>query len=80
MSLIEKLIKPKIYDMALFDWIMTILFALYVSYKYNNDKYDNVIFIKSIFIMIILAITAHYIFNIDTKFNYYLGLSNNPKR
>ena len=80
MSFIEKLRKPKIYDMALFDWIMTILFALYASYKYNNDRYDNIIFIKSIFIMIILSVSTHYIFKIDTKFNYYLGLSNNPKR
>lgn len=80
MSLIEKLRKPKIYDMAIFDWIMSIIITLYISYKYNNNKYDNIIFIKSIFIMIITAVMTHYVFNIDTKFNYYLGISNNPKR
>jgi len=80
MNIIEKLRKPKILDMALFDWIISILVTLYISYKINNNKYDNIIFIKSLFIMIILAITIHYIFNIDTKLNYYLGISNNPKR
>jgi hypothetical protein len=80
MSLIEKLRKPKIFDMALFDWVMTILLTLYISYKINNNKYDNVIFIKSLIIMIIFAVSIHYIFDIDTKFNYYLGLNDNPKR
>jgi hypothetical protein len=80
MSLIEKLRKPKIFDMALFDWTMSILITLYISYKYNNDKYDNIIFLKSLFIMVILAVSIHFIFNIDTKFNYYLGLNDNPKR
>ena len=80
MSLIEKLRKPKIFDMALFDWVASILLTLYISYKYNDDKYDNIIFIKSLIIMIIFAVSIHYIFNIDTKFNYYLGLSNDPKR
>jgi hypothetical protein len=80
MSLIEKLRKPKIFDMALFDWVSSILLTLYISYKYNNDKYDNIIFIKSLIIMIILAVSIHYIFNINTKFNYYLGLNDNPKR
>ena len=66
--------------MALFDWVASILLTLYISYKYNDDKYDNIIFIKSLIIMIIFAVSIHYIFNIDTKFNYYLGLSNDPKR
>ena len=66
--------------MALFDWVMTILITLYISIKYNNNKYDKIVFIKSLFIMILLAITIHYIFNIDTKLNYYLGISNDPKR
>ncbi len=80
MSLIEELRKPKILDMAIFDWIMSILLTLYISYKYNNDKYDNIIFIKSLIIMVVIAVSTHYIFGIDTKFNYYLGISNNPKR
>ena len=80
MSLIEKLRKPKIFDMAMFDWIMTILFTIFISYKYNNDKYDNIIFFKIFFIVILLAVSIHYIFNIDTKFNYYLGLNDQPKR
>ena len=80
MDIIKQLRQPKIYQMVLFDWIMSILITLYISYKYNNNKYDNIIFIKAILIMIILAITIHYIFNVDTKLNYYIGLSNDPKR
>jgi len=80
MNIIEQLRKPKIFKMALFDWIMTILITYYISYKYNNNKYDNIIFIKFLLMMILFAISIHYIFNIDTKLNYYLGISNDPKR
>jgi hypothetical protein len=76
---IDKLRKPKIFNMALFDWIATILvgglIGMALSKKYTNDYYDKKYIIWSIIIVIILAPIAHVLFKTPTMFNYYLGLN-----
>ncbi len=82
MELITTLRQYKIFDMAIFDWLATLicayLFAIFVHNK-NNIKIDKTkyIILTTIF-FIILSIYIHVTFNIDTMFGYYLGLSNLP--
>jgi hypothetical protein len=65
----------KLLDIAVFDVIMTFLFAV-VLQKYYIKKIN---IITLFLILIIIAIFVHYIFNIPTKLNYYLSLSKDPR-
>ena len=86
MSFIDELRKPKIPltgGMVLFDWIMTILGALLITYTFHRPNLmieeDLTAFLYSLMILIILSIVLHYLLDIPTVSNYYLGLSKNPR-
>lgn len=72
--IIKKLREPKLFGFVLFDWISTILAALLISHFTNINGF------LILFILLALSVFLHYIFKIDTKTNYYLGLSNLPVR
>jgi hypothetical protein len=65
----------KLLDIAIFDVVMTFLFAIVLQKYYIK----NINVITLFLILIIIAIFVHYIFNIPTKLNYYLNLSKDPR-
>ena len=65
----------KLLDIAIFDVVMTFLFAVVLQKYYIK----NINVITLFLILIIIAIFVHYIFNIPTKLNYYLNLSKDPR-
>ena len=75
-TLIDKLRKPKFINMAIFDIVATFIGALFLAkmfYKHKNNFWLSTIIIFTI--LIILGIIIHYMFNIPTMLNYYLGLN-----
>ena len=82
MDIITILRTPKIFDMALFDWFSVFLGIYYIN-EYLVKKYSiknrNQLDFFVLTIMILLGIFTHNIFNIKTKFNYYMGLSEDPR-
>lgn len=83
MNLIQTLRKPKIFGMAIFDWVMTFLgsyLLTYLIYTYYH-KYDfttlyTIVTIK----LVILGIFMHWILGVKTMLGYYLGINSKPLR
>jgi hypothetical protein len=69
---IATLREPRIGGFVIFDHLLTILSVYGISNLFNVDLYIVAI------VLIILSIALHYIFNINTTTNHYLGLSQAP--
>jgi len=73
-TIIDKLRQPKIFNMALFDWICTFIAAIVICYfAYKKIDVTHVLIIFGI--LIIAAILIHKLFGINTMLNAYLGLN-----
>lgn len=75
---IKILRQPKIFNMALFDWTLTFIGAYIIYNILYRNKYINqtIINLTIIFVCtVIIGVFVHYILNIPTMFNYYLGLN-----
>ena len=72
-SFIDRLRGPKIFNMAIFDWVCTIIAAWIIAAAYSDNTLKSFVYI--LIILVILAILVHKIFNIPTMLNYYLGLN-----
>lgn len=73
-TLIDRLRGPKIFNMAVFDWVATIIGACIICYfYYGSISLPNTLFI--LVLLILVAIIVHYIFKIPTMLNAYLGLN-----
>lgn len=75
-STIDTLRQPKIFNMAIFDWIATLI-VIYVIAYYSQPISSNFwsYYLGLCFIGVLLAIVIHWYFSIPTMFNYYLGLN-----
>lgn len=73
MTLIDTLRGPKFFDMAIFDWVATIAVAIGIWH------FTEINFIMILVSLIALAIIMHVAFNVKSKMNYYLGLSEDPR-
>ena len=77
MSLITTLRKPRIFKIALFDVITSIL-GLFMIFKFIFKIKHS--FLIAILLTFPIGILVHYVFKIPTTLNYYLGLSKKPKQ
>jgi hypothetical protein len=73
MSIINQLRRPKFFNMAIFDFLMTFLVAILI-WKYFDYKSYSELFLIFLF-LIIIAIVVHWITNTPTMLNYYLGIN-----
>lgn len=71
--------QPKMLDMALFDWVASLLGAFLVG-KYVFRMSGTLQWGTFIILWILLGVVVHYVLGIDTMFGYYLGLNGKPKR
>ena len=79
---IQKLRVYRFYNMAILDWLLTIIGAYILAVfidKYITNISFIVIFVYTLIFLIILAIYLHWLFNIKTTLGYYLGINNMPK-
>lgn len=85
-SLIQHIRQYRIAKMAIFDWVITIIPLFILSwlmyYKWNIGNKLSFIFILFMVILlgIIIGIVVHKILNVPTMLNYYLGISEKPKK
>lgn len=80
-TIIQILRSYRIYGMAIFDWIITLLGA-YILAKllapyFRSENFYRVFF-NITFGLIIIAIFLHKMLNINTMLGYYLGLNEMP--
>jgi hypothetical protein len=73
-SFIDKMRRPKIFRMAIFDWALTILGILFVIAYFGLTGATAVAASVGI---IATGVGVHKILGVDTQFGYYLGL--NPR-
>jgi len=79
MTLIKTLRTPKLFNIAIFDCVATLISAILIGkyiFKFNN------IFDMTIWIIIVFAfgVFIHYLFDINTMVGYYLGINDKPDR
>ena len=69
MTFIESLRKPKIFKMAVFDLSGIALIALITAkyFKYN--------FFIVFYILMVIGVFTHFVFDIPTQLNYYIGIN-----
>ena len=78
-GLIDTLRKPKIIDMSIFDWVMTLLVGyLLAIYIFNLTDIYLILYFEML--VILLGIITHKIFGINTMLGYYIGLNPKPIR
>ena len=73
-SFIDKARSYRIFKIALFDLILSFVLMIWIL------SYFGISWQTAVLLTIPVGIVSHYIFNVDTQLNYYLGLSNEPKR
>lgn len=78
-STIDRLRKPKLYGMAIFDWLASLLGA-YIVGEYALKLHNLEQWIVFVIVWIVIGILAHVLSGTPTMFNYYLGLSEKPIR
>ena len=69
MTIIETLRKPKIFKMAVFDLSGVAFIALMISIYYNYN------FLLTFIVLMTIGVFTHFIFDIPTQLNYYIGLN-----
>jgi hypothetical protein len=80
-NILDKLRKPKIFDMSIFDWATSLIAAYYFGIYFCNMKNKSTedwLFFFTIWTLV--GILIHKLFNIDTQLGYYLGLNKKPIR
>jgi hypothetical protein len=70
MSAIAKLRSVHVADMAVFDWVATLLGAIVLA-KMMGTSHVAGVFVA----LVIVAIIAHKAFDVPTRLNSYLGLA-----
>jgi uncharacterized membrane protein YcaP (DUF421 family) len=75
MSWIETLREPKILDMSIFDWVISLVVAALVG-KWLGIKQWPLFLV----VWIAFGIWAHWLFGIKTMLGYYVGLNEKPER
>jgi hypothetical protein len=73
MNMLKKIREPKLFDIALFDLLGTAAVSAFISDQYKYPRY------KGILLGIGSGIIVHQLLGVDTKLNYYVGLSNDPR-
>ena len=78
-NFLDKLRKPKVAGMSIFDHVATLVVAIIIGVlvnHYNPFASSVVLNIFIIFILlIVLGIIIHKLFRVPTMLNYYLGLN-----
>lgn len=78
-STIQRLRKPKILNMSIFDWVTSLLAAFLIGfYGFHLKGVKNwAIFIAA---WIVFGILTHWVFGVNTMLGYYLGINPIPQR
>ena len=75
---IQALRKPKLLDMSVFDWVVSLLGAFLIGRLFGIKSFQTwLLFILG---WIAFGVLTHWIFGINTMFGYYLGLNDKPVR
>lgn len=83
MQLIQTLRKPKIFGMAIFDWVMTLLgsyLLTYLIYNYYHKYHFTTLYVIVTIKLVILGIFLHWLLGVKTMLGYYLGINSKPLR
>lgn len=78
-GVIDYLRKPKVFDMALFDWIGSLLAAWIVG-RFVLRLSSAVAWIVFVMAWVAFGVLVHWALGIDSMFGYYLGVSKKPER
>lgn len=81
---ISELRKHRIFNIALFDLVMTVIGMIIIFVVIHNKHYPDLelknFIVAGILLALPISIFAHALFGVDTQLNYVLGLSNAPIR
>lgn len=75
-NLVDYLREPKIANMAVFDWLATLLVVYLTSQIVcENRGHCGATFLLLVLAAIVIFVSVHKATNTPTMFNYYLGLN-----
>ena len=75
MSWIETLRGPKILNMSIFDWVVSLVIAAMVGNWLGIKQWP--LFLLA---WVLFGIWVHWLFDIKTMLGYYVGLNEKPER
>lgn len=76
-SFIDKLRGPRIFNLSIFDWVLSLSIAFIVG-RYLLKLHSVFEWILLIIAWVLFGIAAHVITKTPTMISYYLGLSDKP--
>jgi len=74
---LERLRKPKIFNMSIFDWITSLLGAGLLGWWLGIHGAQWLWFLA---VWVAFGVATHYAFGVNTMLGYYLGLNPAPQR
>lgn len=74
---LAQLRKPNILNMSIFDWVASLLGALWLAYMFQIPWSLMFAFLLS---WVAFGVAVHAYFKIPTMFGYYLGINEKPLR
>jgi len=74
---LQRLRKPKIFNMSIFDWVTSLLAAGLVGWWLGLAGMQWAWFLVA---WVAFGVATHYIFGVNTMLGYYLGLNLVPQR
>ena len=77
--MIDLLRAPKVLDMAIFDWVGSIVFAVLIG-KFMLRLSTPQTWAMWVTLWIAFGVLIHKALGVDTMFGYYLGLNPKPQR
>lgn len=78
MTLLETLRGPKILDMSIFDWVLSIAAAVLVGKWFGIKGIEQ--WTGFFLFWILFGIVVHWSFGVKTMLGYYVGLNEKPER
>ncbi len=76
-GIIDQLREPKLLDMSLFDWILSLFGAILIG-RFIGVR--GTVWFAWLIFWIALGVGIHYLMGVPTTMGYYLGLNDKPKK
>lgn len=78
-TLIDRLREPKVLDMAIFDWVASLLFAVIIGVYFFKLR-GSLNWTVWIVLWTFFGVLVHWLFGVPTMLGYYLRLNKRPIR
>lgn len=76
---LDRVRKPKVFDMSIFDWATSLLGAWLIG-RFLLGLRGALVWVLFLLFWVALGVAVHWIMGVPTMLGYYMGVSAKPQR